>query len=160
MRRTGILAVVAGTLLTAPPAWAEALSLADALTMAMVRHPSVGVQAIQVQQANVDYWRAQFQRAVLNVDLNGGNNYSVSGMSTASQKDQNVLFTNAGTSLRVPLFTGWRITGGVERAEQGVAEQRSGLFTARQNLAMSVIEAYWDNQRQQQLRRRRSTNWP
>jgi outer membrane protein TolC len=151
MRRSALLPLVAVALLSARPAWAKALTLADALAMAMDRNPSVAVQEIQVKQANVDYWRAQFQRGVLSVDVNGGDNYSVSGMTTASQKDQNVLSANAGASLRVPLFTGWRITGTVERAEQGVAEQRAGLFTARQNLAMGVIEAYWEFQRQEQL---------
>jgi len=140
-------------LLAAPPAWAEALSLADALAMAMARNPQVAVQTIQVDLANVDYWRAQFQRAQLNVDLTGGDNYSVAGMTTTAQKDQNVLFANAGGTLRVPLFTGWRITGNIDRAEQGVAEQAAGLVSARQSLAMDVISAYWDFQRQEQLQR-------
>jgi outer membrane protein TolC len=151
MKRPLFPALLAASLLTSQPAWAEALSLADALAMGLQRNPAVAMQSTQVKQADIDYWRAQFQRAVLSIDLNGGNNYSVSGMTTAAQKDQNVLFANAGTSLRVPLFTGWRITGGIERAEHGVAEQKAGLFTARQNLAMGVIEAYWDVQRQEKL---------
>lgn len=151
MRWPALLPLVTAATLTSQAAWAKALTLADALAMAMAQNPSVAVQDIQVQQAGIDYWRAQFQRAVLSVDLGGGNNYTVSGITTQSQKDQNVLAANGNAALRVPLFTGWRITGTVEKAEQGVAEQKAGLFTTRQNLAMNVIEAYWEVQRQEKL---------
>ncbi|MBC7542185.1 MAG: TolC family protein [Candidatus Sericytochromatia bacterium] len=143
-------AVAVWLMLTAM-AHAEPMSLADALRQAMAHNPSIANQDVQVRQADIDYWRAQFQRASLSLDLNGGDNYTVSGMTTASQKDQNVLFVNANSTLRVPLFTGWRITGSIERAEQGVAERKATLFATRQNVALSVIEAYWDNQRQQKL---------
>lgn len=134
----------------ASDAVAEPLSLQAALQQAIERYPSVAEQQVSLDLAGIQYARAQFERANLQLGLTGGDNYSLSGI-TVQTSSQNVVFTNAAANLRLPLFTGWRITAGIERAGHGVTEREAELFATRQSLAMSVIDAYWGNQRAERI---------
>lgn len=111
----------------------------DQLISAALRgHPSILAQRAQMQAAEsgVDTARWQFFPTPSIAIENA----------TASASDRNYQGDSTATSLRLqqPLWTGGRLTAGMDKAEASVIVSQASLEETRQQLALRVVQSYGD----------------
>ena len=149
---TAILAAAA-----VQPAAAE--DLRDAIILAYQTNPTLLAQRSQQRATDETYVQS---RAGLRpqVDISAGVGYVRSWPETsgpfASPDESNS--TSATISLSQPLYTGGRVSHGIDAAMAGVERGRENLRSVEQQIMLSVIQAYADVIRDTEIVRIRETN--
>lgn len=127
----------------------RALSLDDAVQLALARAPTVDAAEAAYQRADVATLRAQLDRFRGTVDLQlqelwvrtqigGAREDAFSGFLGLS---------NAAARLEVPAFSGFRVEATVEQAKHLERAARLDVAEERRALALAVARAYWAVQR-------------
>lgn len=137
--------VARGALCTVCIAWpflsnpAQASSLPALITSVLAVHPSLRAQKAQGQssQEAVNVARWQFYPTLS------------ANMEMTNAATQNPLFgpgDSRVTTMRLqqPIWTGGRLSAGLNRAEAGVLAASAGLEVARQELGLRVVQSYAD----------------
>ena len=125
-----------GLLLVLQPA--QAIDLKHLIKKSIQSHPLIYSQqsTVKSEEANVDSANWQFYPTPgLQVNTGDPSDSSVLG---------NVDDVSATVSLEQPLWTGGRLTGGVDRANAVLNEEKDRLQQTRRDLALRVIQAYGD----------------
>ena len=136
-KRLVLLAVAISLALTAAPAEARDLSLADAIAEALAANTGLRVTAQGEKTAEAELREAK-----------GQNNWSASTSASAStnkQKDEDRNSSGSvGLTFNYPLYTGGKNEANIRSSEYGI--DIAGLTTerARETLKYDVIKAYFD----------------
>lgn len=143
-------AAVCAAALIGPALSARAESLADALALAYQSSPTLQSQRALQRQLDESYVQA---RAGLRPTASVSG--SVSWSQTPSPTDQRVLVNRNGVgatlSAAQPLYTGGRASAAIDVAEAQVLAGRQNLRATEQAVLQSVIQAYADVIRDQQI---------
>lgn len=127
-----------GCLLLLLPAAGRAQTLERLIASALQGHPAVQGQQAQESAAKAGLDSANWQfypTPTVSVE-----NAQISGT------DPGYLGDNTVSTLRLqqPLWTGGRLTAGVDKAQAGVIVSRASLVETQQQLALRVVQAYGD----------------
>ncbi len=124
-----------------------ALTVAQAVAMAVARNPSYARSRLDVVLAELAEHRARLDRLSASVDVQAGYVADLNWDPTIDVADQDLLghSTSYGTTavLSVPLYAGGARNARVKRARLDVAGSRAGLEVARRELERAVYQAYW-----------------
>lgn len=138
MRRTVATALACLLLIALLPLPGRAQIVQRLISTALETHPQALSQRALVQSAaaGVDGARWQFYPTPsVSVEAAGA-----SASDRLYQGDHRV----STLRLQQPLWTGGRLTAGVDRAEAGLAASQAGLDDVRQQLALRVVQSYGD----------------
>lgn len=132
-----VQAGLAGLLLLLP-ALVHAESLSQLIQAALQGHPSIRSQQAQGQVAQSGLDSANYQRyptPSINVE-----------QANARSSDRNYPGDSMVATLRLqqPVWTGGRLTAGIDKAEAGISVSRASLEEVRQQLALRVVQSYGD----------------
>jgi adhesin transport system outer membrane protein len=125
-------------LITLVPLVGQAQVLDQLISQALVSHPSAQVQQAlaQAAQTGVDSARWQFYPT----PSVGIERSRASAADPSYQGDSHV----STLRLQQPLWTGGRLTAGLDKAQAGLAASQAALEEVRQQLALRVVQAYGD----------------
>ena len=155
LRRLLSAAVAATALLTvAQPAAAE--DLRDAIILAYQTNPTLLAQRSQQRAQDESYVQA---RAGLRpqVDASAGVGYVRQWPAPVFGSDESNS-SSATVQLSQPLYTGGRVSHGIDAAMAGIERGREALRNVEQQIMLSVIQAYADVIRDTEVLRIRDTN--
>ena len=137
--RAGCIALLVCLCALLPPsAQAQAQVLGQLIASALASHPAAQGQRALVEssQAGVDSARWQFYPTP-SVSVEAAN---ASAADPAYQGDKLV----STVRLQQPLWTGGRLTAGMDRAEAGLVSSQASLEEVRLQLGLRVLQAYGD----------------
>lgn len=138
MNRSGVWTLAATLWLSQAPGHAE--SLPDLIEGVIARHPSLRSQMAQGQAAQQSVEAARWQYYPTPSVGFEQVNASSTDPNYPSYGDKNVTTVR----LQQPLWTGGRLSAGLEKAQAGVLASQATLEGARQDLALRVVQAYAD----------------
>ena len=125
-------------LLAALPAAGHAQTLGQLIGQALADHPTIRLQRLQgdAAQAGVDSAKWQFYPTASVAVENAYSNSSAAFFRTEGAV--------ATIGLQQPLWTGGRLTAGLEKAEAGVVASAASLEETQEQVAVRVVQNYGD----------------
>ena len=127
------------------------LTLDEAIELALSSAPSVGVHRVAEERARLQTLRANLERIHASVDATASALYQsppflpVSGASPGYGAF--LPLANLEASVGAPLFSGFRVTADIARAEHLERAVTEDLAAERQAVALAVARAYWSERR-------------
>ncbi len=123
------------------------LTVAQAISLAIERNPSLQRTRLNVLLAELAEHRAKLDRITASVDVRAGYLADVSWDPSTNIADQDLLghTTDYGTSalLSVPLYAGGLTAARVKQSEVAVDVSKSDLAVAERELERAAYQAYW-----------------
>lgn len=140
-----MIAWVLAAALTAAP---SALSLDEALGIAVAQSPEVRQAGYEARKADVLAESARAERFQYNASVNVLNYTGLPGLFGPAPGALIVApVANATLIARAPLFTGYKVTNQIAQAEAGVVAGKANAEKVRQDLVWQVTDAYWQARR-------------
>jgi outer membrane protein TolC len=151
-------------LISAPSSTAtRSLSLEEAVARALALEPAVAARRVDLGRTELALMRAELDRISVKVDATatevwtksglgaddgsgpviGGMNPPAGAIASLNASNQTLGLSNLSASVGLPLFAGFRLSAGIERAEQLHEAAASDLSSERRATAMAVARAYW-----------------
>lgn len=131
-------------LISAPSSTAtRSLSLEEAVTRALALEPAVAARRVDVGKTELAVMRAELDRISVKVDASATELWTRSGMGGDAAASQTLGLSNLSASVGLPLFAGFRLSAGIDRAEHLAAAASSDLSSERRATALAVARAYW-----------------
>jgi outer membrane protein TolC len=141
LRTTPFLVPCIWLALTSAPA--RALTLDEAVDLALTRHPDVRGSELRVQVARLAMQDAEAQRWSVTTDVNAlqRGTQSASTGGAGGQGSQSTIQSNL--SVNVPLFTGFRISHAIAAAREDLAASEADRRQNRLEVSLQVARAFW-----------------
>ncbi|MDP9103669.1 MAG: TolC family protein, partial [Pseudomonadota bacterium] len=137
-------------LLTAIAGAARAETLADAIAMAYRSNPTLQAERAGQRVTDETYVQARAGfRPTASVSASAGYSDTPTGFSSPSHLESNS--GGATLTLTQPLYNGGRTAAAVQAAEATVSAGREGLRSTEAQILQSVVQAYTDVRRDQQI---------
>jgi outer membrane protein len=139
------LACTGSAAAAAPP---RALTLADAVELALGVEPTVAEARIGKDRSKLAVLRAQLDRISVKIDgslAEQWNKVNVGG--TGASPESGLGLFNLATNLNVPIFTGFRVDATVKRAQRLDDAAGATIRQARRDTALATARAYWSVRR-------------
>ena len=136
------------TLATAP------LTLDQAIARALATHPDALSAEAEAKSAGLAVEDARSQQLGLTAAVNGLGRRATSGLLDTSGAPTSTVDTgtaNGTITATLPLFTGFKLTHGIDAARHREDEAKARKAAARADLAYGVTQAFWNVYRQQAL---------
>lgn len=131
-------------LISAPSATStRSISLQEAVELALALDPRIAARQVEASRSELVVLRAELDRISVKVDASATELWTRSGMGGDGAASQTLGLSNLSASLGVPLFAGFRLSAGIERAEHLRAAATSDLNVERRETALAVARAYW-----------------
>ena len=128
--------IIIGLLLVVQPV--QAIDLKQLIALSLQSHPSIASQQLTVKSGEADVNSANWQfYPTPNLQVSTG---SFSDRSVFGDFDE----VKATVSLEQPLWTGGRLTGGLDKANSALNEERERLRQTQRALAFRVVQSYGD----------------
>jgi len=125
-----------------------ALSLDDALGIAVAQSPAVRQAGYEASKANVVAEGARAEQLSYGASVNVLNYAGVPGLfGPIPPQFVYAPVANATLLARAPLFTGYKVTHQIAQADAGVQASRANADKVRQDLVWQVTDAYWQARR-------------
>lgn len=142
---------------SATPSWAE--DLRDAIVLAYQTNPTLLAQRAQQRALDESYVQSRVGlRPTLDASASTGYSRSWPEQTGLFAPDDESNSLSAGVSLRQPLYSGGRVTHGIDAALAGVERGRQNLRAVEQQVMLNVIQVYADVIRDTEILRIRETN--
>lgn len=130
--------------LTSPAMPSRALSLHEAVDIALSQHPEIGEASAAYEQSNLATLRAKLDRFSVSVDAQLQELWVKSSIGAASQDSFSggLGLSSLAARLDVPIFAGFGVEANVTRATAIEAAASLDVTEARRSVALAVAQAY------------------
>lgn len=136
-----ILLAGAAIAAAAPSAFAEPVSLPDALRQALEHTPRIAIAEAGLDQARAGVGAARAQRWV-NVGLQGRVGVLETSDTSFTQGPASQVPRNIGLQAEMPLFTSGALSAGHKAARHMASAAELGLISAREQATLETVEGY------------------
>ncbi|MFO0728929.1 MAG: TolC family protein [Myxococcota bacterium] len=131
------------TVLAASETTTRALSLAEAIELGVAKDPKLGLASIEQRSAELAVFRSRLDQITLRSDAQLQELWARTGMGGDQAASLGLGLSSVNASVGLPIFAGFRLQAGMERADALSAASAQDLETARRLSAASVARAYW-----------------
>lgn len=121
----------------------RALTLAEAVELALAAEPAIAVAEISSDQASLSLHRAELDRLSVKIDAQLGELYNASNIGADAGASALLGLSNLSAGVTVPIYTGGRVTGTIDRARALVQATEEELLVERRAAALATARAYW-----------------
>jgi outer membrane protein TolC len=125
---------------------ARPLTLDEATAFAIARDPGTAQARAAKEAASNDAFRAQLDRVAVSVDASVQELYNkpnLGGPTPPGSPDVLLGLSNLSASIQVPIFSGFRVSANVARAERLEQAADADVSDRRRALRVAVARAYW-----------------
>ncbi len=141
MKRLSATCLLTAGLLHAGASWA--LTLDEAVTRALARHPDALTAEVQLENARLSLQDAEAQRWNASTDVNALQRRAQTATTTGQSASREQSTLQGNVSLNVPLFTGFRITRSIEAARAELQAFEASRRQTRLDVSLQTARSFW-----------------